>query len=147
MCLERPQVTSRFSECTIAFLKVTLFLPSPLFKIVQLPYPCSVQDDCLLSHPLASHHLCPSSPRPATGRLPGRGEPLRRDGLQLSGTRDKHPLDIPAHRCDSSITVQGGKCMVSSLHAQAQCYFRFIALLVRVPGVCLCFAHTPATCC
>lgn len=50
---------------------------------VAQPHPCSVWCDCRLSHPLASHHLCPSPPPPppprgpATGCLPGgTGEPL-----------------------------------------------------------------------
>lgn len=129
MRLDRPQIRSTFSESVIAFLIFTSPLFAPLFK---KKLNCSVQNDSLLSDPLASHHLCPSSPRPSTGCLPGRGS--------LSGGRDCNSLgpEISVHWISLHISViPQSQCRKGNMWCQvcvrAQCYFRFIALLECVP--------------
>lgn len=90
-----------------------------------------------------AHSLFTSVPAPQACRRvsPRRGEPLWRKGLKLPGTRDKHPVDIPAHPCDSSATVQAGKSVVSGLHALSIVFFRFLALSECVP-LRVCVLHT-----
>lgn len=100
----------------------------------------------LFSHPYSScaHSLpttcVPAAPGPPHG-VSQTGEPLWRKGLKLPGTRDKHPLDIPAHPWDPSLAAQGGKKPGVKFTRTLDCYFRFIALSECVP-LCVCVLHT-----
>lgn len=61
--------------------------------------------------------------------------------MQLSGTRDKRPLDIPAHLCDSVVAVLGGKYVVSSLHAHSVLFQVYSPFRVCAPEY-VCVLHT-----
>lgn len=95
---------------------------------------------------LASYHLCPvalscpsSSPRPAAGCPPGR-DSLSGGGREtLCVTRDKDPLDSPAHPMILVSSHSAGRAGVEGcrVYMHRLCYFRFMAVFDCVP-VCVC---------